>query len=707
MPDMNTKDLFFGAAYYPEHDPESEWMLDARLMRDLGFDTIRVGEFCWSRMQRADGSWTLDWLERLIDGFAEYGIRTVLCTPSATPPVWIVERFPDLAPLLPDGREGRFGGRRHYSVFHEGYRALCEEMAQALAERFGRHSGLRGWHIDNEVGSYSGIDCSPTALRAFHGWLEKEYGSVDELNRRWGMIFWNQELERFDQAPAPLNMMATRNPQMILAYNRFCLEGMASFILAQARVLRSAVAPEQWIVGSCTEAVSHSLFDIQRQADEPLLDFVETNNYPELLPAPCHKAMHLDRIRGIDRPRPFVVLEQQVGSGHSTTGGLDPRVRRLWAWEALARGSRSILWFHWRRFRTGCEWRLTPVVERDRRPRATYRSIDTLLREIKPFRPLMANARVQADALILFDPDSMMARDRSSEAVFWMEIQLPDAWEQRLPLWEKEVLRSVYQPLTRLGLTIDFVRLDEPWDKDLPLIVPDLDLCDDTIVERLRRFRDEGGTLIVFPGSGERNRDGAHGEAPPPGMLSELLGVDLEDYYPLPPVSGATYDPALGRMTDADIGAPAAVTGRIRIDRTEWVVDVRHAEILAPRGAQVIACYAGGDPAADGRPAITEQTGGTGRAVYLGAVPSDPESACDLYRVLVPAWRSLPAIDCRCIRLQTDDGPQRLWINESPMAVDLPQPVQDRIGGRRQTRIEPFDVLLESLVPHMEIENAI
>ena len=70
------KNLLFGCAYYPEHDPEDQWELDAKLMADMGLNFIRVGEFCWNRMQQSDGTLTLDWLGRLIALFDSYGKKT-------------------------------------------------------------------------------------------------------------------------------------------------------------------------------------------------------------------------------------------------------------------------------------------------------------------------------------------------------------------------------------------------------------------------------------------------------------------------------------------------------------------------------------------------------------------------------------------------------------------------------------------------------
>ena len=687
------KSILLGAAYYPEHDPETEWESDARLMQELGLNVIRVGEFCWNRMQQSDGSLTLDWLERLVELYYRHGIRTILCTPSATPPVWAVERFPDMLPVLPDGRKGLFGGRRHYSVFHKGYRELSVELARSLAKRFGHNPAVAGWHIDNEIGSYGVVDCSETAVKAFRKHVELEFATVEALNRAWGLIFWNQEIDYFDQLPAPTQMMCTRNPQYLHAYNRFCLRGMADFALAQAEAIRPLTDRSQWIVASCEGATQHVMFDRLRERGDNLLDYVELNNYPELLPQDGQAAMRLDNVRATDRPRPFLVLEQQVGSGYTTTGGIDPAVRRYWAWEALARGSRSVCWFHWRRFRTGCEWRLTSVVERDRKPRMVYRSLQTLIREIRRVEPVLLDARVIPDVQVYLDLDSVLAWDRSSEPLFWMEIQLPDAVHQRFPLWEKTVRRTVYNPLTAFGLTLDFVKPHETWDPAKPLIIPDMDLCMPECIGKLRAFLEAGGTVICFPGVGERDHHAAHHDHPSPGLLGPLFGISLDDYYPLPAGQGAIYDPALGKMT-AESWPEVDTSATVLLEGQNLEVDIRHGEILNPENADVIGRYAGGS--CDGRPAITRCRVGKGIAYYLGAVPASPEACTILYRILLTGLVRDPA-PCRQVTVQTTGGRFRFLLNDRPQSVRLSTPVKDMISGDTINELPAYGVVLTAL----------
>ena len=682
--------LRLGVAYYPEHDPEDQWEQDARLMQELGLDCVRIGEFCWSRMQQPDGAFTLDWIARCVELFDRHGLKTILCTPTATPPVWLAERYPDLPCVAPDGRRGLFGGRRHYSVFHEGYLLDCRQIAAALSDRFGRHPAVIGWQLDNEVGSYSHVDCSDPARRAFHRWIERKYGTVEELNRRWGLIFWNQEVQRFDQVPAPTEMMCTRNPSYLLDYNRFCLEGMADFLLLQAREIR-ARSGQQFVVACATMPVLQTLYRLQRRRGSEDVDAVTVHNYPELAPDPGQTPMFLDMMRGLHSSREYLCLEHQIGSGYTTTGAINPAVRRYWSFETLAHGARAVLWFHWRRFRSGCEWRLTSLLERDRKPRESFRGIGEIVRQMRRIEPHLAGAKVVGDVQLLLSLDNALARDRASEPLFWMEIQLPEACAQRLPMWIKETLRAAYNPLRAFGLTVDFVGEDGDWDVARPVIATDLDICTPELAVKLEGFCRAGGTLVCFPGAGERDENAAHREAPPPGLLAPLFGVELKEYYPLEAGGGSAFDHTAGRATAAAGVDPRRTITRVRVGGADIAFDVRHGEVLDLRGAEAVGSYVEGPYA--GSPAVACRKIGKGRAIYLGAVPADAASAEGLYRNILPELTQ-HRTGCRRVTWQSPRGRVAFLLNDAPTACPLPAPVHDLITDADLRELPPHGVAL-------------
>ena len=85
-----------GVCYYPEHWPETQWADNARRMVEMGLSWVRIGEFAWSRMEPAPNRLTLGWLDRAIDTLAEVGLKIIMCTPTATPPRWMVDKHPDM-----------------------------------------------------------------------------------------------------------------------------------------------------------------------------------------------------------------------------------------------------------------------------------------------------------------------------------------------------------------------------------------------------------------------------------------------------------------------------------------------------------------------------------------------------------------------------------------------------------------------------------
>lgn len=691
--DLPIKQSVIGVAYYPEQDPESEWGLDLELMQDAGINLIRVGEFAWPQMQEKRGRYTLDWLERLLDQAADHGISAILCTPSASPPVWIVEKFPDLAPVLPDGRKSGFGGRRHYSVFHEGYRRSCEEMAHALAGRFGKHPSVLAWQIDNEVGTYSQIDCSPPAVAAWHHWLCTRYQSVQELNQAWNLVFWGQQVDCFEQVPPPIHGMTPFSPSLVLDYNRFMLEGMATFLLSQAKILRP-LSPGREVIASCTEQVLAAIQQKQQNAGETWVTGVSMHNYPELTPQQGRVSMRLDLFRQLGGGK-FFVFEQQSGSSFTTNNALDPEILKSWAMETVARGAKMVVFFHWRRFRGGCEWKHPCLIERDRKPRRTLATIRQTAGMICRALELLEGASIESRAQILVHWDSILARDRASETSFWMEIQLPDAKRHRVPMWEAETLRAAWLPLTNIGLAPEFVDESCPWDIEKPLIVPDLPLCSAELAGKLKAFCENGGMLICFPGAAHRDQYGCQTDTPPPGALRELLGISLDDYLPLSKGSGKTYDAALGEMTEGEQSSGDRPQVLVELsDGSSFRCDATHAEILHPESAEIIARYKVTDGTGNAPPAASRRKVGKGSAVYLGAPPFQSMDASTLYRFLVPSAceqeSPFPRIEWK------GSGQDRfIWLtNTSGGTLDLKKSAEDLLTGEEVSAISPYRWIL-------------
>jgi beta-galactosidase len=141
--------LLLGTAWYPEQWPESRWDADLSLMQQSGVHMVRVAEFAWSRMEPEEGKYDFDWLDRAIAAAATHNIYTVIGTPTAAPPAWLTQKYPETLRMGEDGRRDQHGNREQYNFANPKYRELARKIAEQLARRFGHNPYVLGWQIDN------------------------------------------------------------------------------------------------------------------------------------------------------------------------------------------------------------------------------------------------------------------------------------------------------------------------------------------------------------------------------------------------------------------------------------------------------------------------------------------------------------------------------------------------------------------------------
>ena len=86
----------YGVSYYPEHKKPEELAHDIKCIIESGINTVRMGEFAWCRFEPAEGEYHFEWLDPVVEEFGKHGISTIICTPTACPPAWMIEKHPDI-----------------------------------------------------------------------------------------------------------------------------------------------------------------------------------------------------------------------------------------------------------------------------------------------------------------------------------------------------------------------------------------------------------------------------------------------------------------------------------------------------------------------------------------------------------------------------------------------------------------------------------
>jgi Beta-galactosidase len=235
-----------GTAYYPDYFPPAEWARDLDRMKGAGIDCIRILEFAWSWYQPEPDRWSWQGLDDFLELAWQRQLKVCLSTPTATPPPWFFEKYPD-ARLMND-QGGVCWAHRHMTCWnHPGAWEEASRTIRALAEHCGNHPAIWGWQIDNEPnyaedpGAF--YDFNPHALRDAQRWLQDKYGSLDALNDAWFGAFWSQKYNRWEQVWRTHHPKS--NPGAFLAFLQWREANMGEFVQKQAALLREVTQSQR------------------------------------------------------------------------------------------------------------------------------------------------------------------------------------------------------------------------------------------------------------------------------------------------------------------------------------------------------------------------------------------------------------------------------------------------------------------------------
>ncbi len=576
--------MYYGADYYPEHWPEERWPEDARLMKEAGFNVVRMAEFAWTRLEPREGTFDFEWLDRAIALLGEQGIQTVLGTPTAAPPAWLMRAYPECFLVEEHGLRLTYGHRRNTCPTSPIYRQYSARIVTAMAQHYADNPHVIGWQIDNEFGDR--CYCQ-TCQHGFQEWLKGKYGSLEALNAAWGTDFWSHIYTAWQQIPLSWATSYTHNPSLALDYRRFMSDTYVEYQRLQVDILR-CLSPGKFIIHNFM-GFGYPKLNYFHLAED--LDVVAWDNYPRYRGQPDlgERALSHDTMRGLKGAN-FWVMEEQSGPTGNVEVHSTPRPGEIpyWAWQAIAHGADGIVYFRWRTCRFGAEEYWHGILDHDGVPRRRYREVAQMGATLQRIGAEIEGSQVQAPAAMLLSYDSRFA--------FQNQPQNPD-FSYEAPF------TSCYRALWKHNIGLDIV----PPEADLSgyqlVIAPALYILDEGTAAQLREYVASGGTLVTTCRSGVMDEHNVVVNRALPGLLAEVCGVEVEEYD------------SRGRGDTVPIVAAALLGGGSFTART-W------ADVLEPRGATVLAHY-GADYYA-GRAAVTLHRFGQGQAIYVGTITDDP-----------------------------------------------------------------------------------
>ena len=594
---FNDKDLTLtGAYYYPEHWEESQWERDLKQMHELGFEFTHFAEFAWAQLEPQEGVYDFSWLDRAVALAAKYDLKVVMCTSTATPPVWLSRKYPEILLKSEDGTVQDHGARQHASFASPVYRKLAYRMIEELARHYGNDSRIIGWQLDNEPAVQ--FDYNQAAEEAFREFLKEKYHhNIQELNAAWGTAFWSEVYSQFEEITLPKTAQMFMNHHQILDYRRFAAKQTNDFLNEQCRLIKK-YAKNQWVT---TNYIPD--YDKGHIGGSKDLDFVSYTRYMVYgdnegigrrgyrVGNPLRIAMANDFFRPVNGT--YGVMELQPGQVN--WGSINPQplpgAVRLWLLSVFAGGSDFICTYRYRQPLYGTEQYHYGIVGTDGvTVTPGGREYEQFMKEIrslrKDYRPKedKPETYLKRKTAILWNPENYWSIDRQKQNATWNTFAHVDKY---------------YRTLKSYAAPVDFISEEKDFSQYPVMIVPAYQLADKELVARWKKYVEEGGNLVLTCRTAQKDRFGRLPEAPFGSMIDELTGNHMEFYDLLLP-----QDP-----------------GQVKMDGKVYTWNT-WGEILQPGASnEVWATYT--NEFYEGKPAVTFRKLGKGSVTYIGVDSSD------------------------------------------------------------------------------------
>ena len=661
--------MYFGVDYYPEQwvfpyagtseNPEAQWEQDAELMVKAGINVVRMGDFTWGLCEPKDGKYDFGWLERVMNIMGRSGIQVVLATPTAAPPVWLAKKYPEILPLDEKGIVKHEGTRRAVCFNNDVYWNYSKRIVTAMAKALGTHPQLIAWQIDSGIGGHqTEWSFNEDTRLEWQNWLKLKYKTVEHLNAELGLHYWGQVVSAFDQVPMPMYAPTAHNPALLLDWARFSSDTIVAFVGMQAEVLRE-LTPDIPLTTNLRALVRRfDHFDIAK-----VVDFVSIESNAAIKSKAAELACDIDILRSLkkhdirtpDGDSGFWVIEQKAGqvNWQEVNSLVRPGVIRLFTYQLLSRGASGVLYYHWRQSRIGFEKFFGAVLPHHVQvTNRVYKEISQIGEEIKLLAPALKDTRVVAEACILYTHDNDWALQQPMQPNKFFNL--------------REHIQLFYTGLHDRNISVDFARPTEDLSKYRLVFAPSLHLLTGHEADMLKLYVQNGGTVVGTFNTGLVNE---HAIAPVTGFphdLTDLFGLEVLEFDPLPP----------GEENHLTFKG-AFPTSHLHPARL-WC------DIIEPKECQVLATYA--KDFYSGRPAMTMNTFGLGKAIYIGT-----QSHQHFYNDLVTWLRQMcnlhPLLkvpdNVEVSMRQKDDARVFFLLNHqsSPVRIQFYKPMHDFLTG--------------------------
>ena len=515
QPHREPDTILYGCAYYHEYMPYERLAEDIRLMQEIGFNVMRLGESTWSLWEPEDGVFEFAWIERVVDALHAAGIKVIMGTPTYSLPPWLARKHPEIIAVSPnDGRPVPFGLRQQINVAHPAFRFHAERIIKVVVERFASHPAVIGWQIDNETqnGGASNHDVEVSFITR----LRRKFKTPDALNKAWGLAYWGQTIRGFEEV---WPRRGTISPSHKLEWERHQQDMIGDFLAWHAGLVQAGKRVDQFVT---LDFCGANFTNVRAEQVAKHLDVAAINPYYGS--QDDHNGETLlgqgDLCRSW-KGRNFLVTET-----NAQTLGWDSRWQmppydgqlRLNVYLAIAAGADMVGYWHWHSNHAGQEIYWKGILGHDLEQNRVSREAMRTAGELKRIGAQLVGATTTAEVAILHSTDSLHG-------------MATQPWNDKPAM---DLLWDAHRGAIRLNVPCDFVFPD---NQDLSrwkvIIVPSLYVADDALLHRLEAFVRAGGHLVLWPKSGFCTEHNTVRPVRMPGILRGVCGASYQEFSTL------------------------------------------------------------------------------------------------------------------------------------------------------------------------------
>ena len=607
------KKLLYGAAYYDEYMPYDRLQQDVAMMKKAGINTVRIAESTWSTCEPQEGVFDFSHVERVMDAMEEAGINVIIGTPTYAIPTWMVKSHPDVMAETVKGR-GIYGARQIMDITHPVYRFYAERVIRKLMECTAHRKCVIGFQVDNETKYYG--TAGKNVQEKFVKYLRRKFNNdLDAMNHEFGLDYWSNRINAWEDFP---DVRGTINGSLGAEFEKFQRTLVDEFLSWQADIVNEYRREDQFITHNFDFEWRGYSYGVQPDVNHyhaaKALTIAGTDIYhptqDDLTGAEI--AFGGDMTRSLKRDN-YLVLETEAQGYPGWTpykGQL-----RLQAYSHLASGANSVMYWHWHSIHNSFETYWKGLLSHDMQENAPYREACIIGNEFSRLGSHLVNLKKKNDVAILVSNEALTA-------LKWFGIEATAAGDNGIGY--NDVVRWLYDTLFKMNIECDFVWPEsDNLDQYKAIFVPALYAAPDELLEKLKQYTANGGTLVATFKTAFANENVKVSHEMQLHILSNCFGISYQQFT-FPKNTGLSGSIINGTAKDSDEKAEAKV----------------FMELLMPQEAEVLASYDHYNWKEYA--AITKNHYGKGTAIYIGCMTDDNTLKAVITEALRSAELELP-----------------------------------------------------------------